>query len=1027
MTFSKDYKSLLHALSISLLITASSGSLYAQVHTPFIHQNKSLIEAKDQFAQKLYANANQSAYDYLELQDNTYNVQPASAADRAKYYSVVSQLKLNKINSAENAVAYISSTANPVYKQRAAYILAQYYFRKGELNNAATYYELAGISNLDNKEIADAKFELAYCYFNNNQFNQAEPLLASIKEIGGKYYDAGNYYYGLLAYNQGNYNDALKSFKLVEDKADYKEIVPYYIAEIHYFLGDKQTALNNSLALINAPQKSYYDNELHLLAGQVYFEEQNYKTALPYFEHYYDNTERIRKEDLYEMAFCYYKLKDWDNAIEYFKPLSDTRDSLGQTSMYLLGDCYLNTNDKKSARNAFSICADMPYNRAQKEAALLLAGKLSYELGYNNDAIYYLNILLADFSNSVHTDDAKTILSDLLTRTRNYQEAYAALEDVSKRDKNYSRVLQKVAYGYAIQQVQQNNIAFADSLLSISLENKVDPTYQLAATFWKGEVSYKLNRYNDAYSYAKRFIDQDNYKAYAEALSPQATDKNAYLTLGYASMELSKYNDAQNYFAKAKTISYGADSNAFADILLKEADAAFMQKDYSTAVSIYDEVITSGNGNVDYATYQKAIISGLEGNNAKKSTLLKSLVSQQPPSKYAVESRYELGLTLIEENKYKQAIQTLTPLTEAYEVRNIAPKAWMKIGFAYQQDNNTSKAIESYKKIIEEYVSSEERPAALDAIKNLYIQSGKPEEYAKLLKKNDLGDVEENMLDSTYYATAEAKYADGDWQAASKLLETYIDKYPTGVFIDKAHYYLAESYYQLGKNSEALKNYDVVLESQWSNFSENSARRAAAIAFALNDAERAKNYYGQLRNMAMDQETLNSAYNGLMLSSYKLKQLEDAAAYADTLLSLPGLDESVTNRALLYRAQSLKQTGDLNNALSAYQQLQSAKISSVAAEAKYNVAAIYYEKEMLKEAEKAANEAIQQGGNDYWVVKSFLLISDILIKQEDYFNAKATLQSIIRNSKIKDIKQEAEERLQKVKALESKKSKLSEE
>jgi thioredoxin-like negative regulator of GroEL len=80
----------------------------------------------------------------------------------------------------------------------------------------------------------------------------------------------------------------------------------------------------------------------------------------------------------------------------------------------------------------------------------------------------------------------------------------------------------------------------------------------------------------------------------------------------------------------------------------------------------------------------------------------------------------------------------------------------------------------------------------------------------------------------------------------------------------------------------------------------------------------------------------------------------------------------------------------------------------------------------LKEAEDAASKNIKlSAGNDYWVVKTYLLLADILIKEKDYFNAKATLQSIIQNAKTDALKAEAQQKLDELKTLEG--SKLSNE
>lgn len=1001
-----------------------SQSATSQVLAPNLPQNKQLALAEDQYYQKHYKEAVQSAQNYL-AQTGLEISYPHK--DKANFIITVASLKLEQQDAPEKALEYIASTANPTYKQRTAYALGQYYFRNNMYAEAIPYYEMADISNLSNAEIANEKFELAYCYFSNNELNRAEPLLASIKEISGSYFKEGNYYYGLLAYNQNRYEEALKSFERIANEKDYKDIVPYYIAEIYYFTNNKQKALSEATRLIRSVEKSFYDNELHLLAGQILFEEKRYKDALPFFEHYYDNTDKIRKEDLYEMGYCYYKLGKWQNAIDKFKLLSDTRDSLGQTSMYLLGDCYLNTLDKKSARNAFSICADMPFNQELKEAALLLSARLSYEMGYNGEAVYFLNSLIADFPNSQYSDEAKTLLSDLLIRTRNYKEAFAALEDVQQRDQEFKKVYQKVAYGYAIQKIQSGDIEAADQLLTEALKYSVDETYTTATYFWKGELAYRLNNYTQVVQYTQKFMNADVGRRAVEELSPSATMSNAYLNMGYAATELKEYDKAQKYFNNSYALNTNsADSTVMLNALLREADALFMQKSYDSAIAKYNTVIAQHSLDYDYAQFQKATILGLQDRNREKESILKELTSNSS-SVYATDARYELALTYIEEDKYKQAISTLMPLTEAYERRNMAPRAWMKIGFAYQQLNNTDKAIESYKRIIEEYSSSTERVAALDALKSLYIQSGKPELYADLLKKNNLGSVDENTLDSTYYATAEAQYSSEKYEGAIQALNEYLNKFPNGAFVNKANYYKAESYIQLKQYDKALEGYDAVLQNPWSDFSENSAKKAAAIAFQNKDYEQAIKYYNALQNNAMSTENIQLSYSRLTQAHYNLAEYKKTILYTDTLLSLPGIGENAKMEAQLLKARSLQKTEQYAEALSIYKSLTTATKAATSAEARYQIADIYFVQGKIKEAEEAANSTIQNAeGQDYWIVKSYILLSDILVKQKDYFNAKATLQSIVKNTKITELKEIASERLKEATALEKKNSKLSE-
>jgi len=999
---------------------------FSQEHLMQRPEHKLLRLADEQYQQGHYRLSVSSAEKFLSRSYGYVGAQYADERDRAMYIRTIAQLKLDIAGAEDSATRFLAGTANPVYRQRTALALGQYYFRHEDLNKAIPYYESANISNLTNQEIADSKFELAYAYFNSRQFEKAEPLFASIKEVQGKYYLAGNYYYGLLAYNDGKYEEALSSFKRIDNEPQYRNIVPYYIAEIYYFMGNRKKALEEAMRLTSRPEKLYYDNELHLLAAQVLFEDQRYGEALPYFEHYYDNTDKIRKEELYEMGYSYYRVNEWKNAIEKFKPLSNAQDSLGQTAMYLLGDCYLKTGDKKSARNAFSICSDMPFNNGQQEASLLLFGKLSYDMGYNDDAIRGFTTLIRDFPESPYGSEAKTFLSDLLIKTNRYEEAYAAMKNVAARNADYWKVWQKVTYGYAMQQLQNGNLTEANNLLTASLENPVDDAYESVAYFWRGDIAYRQNRPADVLNNLKPFVSKYENNRRLSLLSPQATLPNAYLNMGYAAMTLQDYSAAQNYFAKARQ-GVDAGSSIAVNAGLREADAAFMQKNFKEALSLYDKAIAANTAESDYARLQKGKLLGVQGKVNDKMALLQQVVNKGAASNYANEARYELASTYIEEDKYQQAINLLQPLTTDPNARNYASKAWTKIGFAYQELDNNAKAIDAYKKVITDFPAGEDRTIALDALRSLYMESNQPEAYASLLKENNLPSAGSESLDSTYYATAEAQVAGGRWANARATLSAYLEKFPNGAFTTKAHYYKGESHYQLKENDAALGEYDIVLAAPWNEFSEASAKRAADIAYKSGNFQKAAGYYGLLRNAAMSKENLQLAYSGLMRSWYNNGQYEQAGSYADTLLTMPELDEDIMNEVQFFKAKSLQRTNKASEALAVYQQLQQAKNNNVASEARYRIAELYYQQNNLKDAEAAAAEALRQNaGNDYWVVKSYLLIADILVKQKDYFNAKATLQSLVKNTKNADLKREATQKLEEVRKMEKQQNKLKE-
>ena len=67
----------------------------------------------------------------------------------------------------------------------------------------------------------------------------------------------------------------------------------------------------------------------------------------------------------------------------------------------------------------------------------------------------------------------------------------------------------------------------------------------------------------------------------------------------------------------------------------------------------------------------------------------------------------------------------------------------------------------------------------------------------------------------------------------------------------------------------------------------------------------------------------------------------------------------------------------------------------------------------------------ESGSYDFWLTRSYILLGDIFMQQKDYFNAKATYQSVAQNSTIAELKTEAQQKLDKVTVSDKAASKLN--
>src|SRR5690606_12062411 len=140
--------------------------------------------------------------------------------------------------------------------------------------------------------------------------------------------------------------------------------------------------------------------------------------------------------------------------------------------------------------------------------------------------------------------------------------------------------------------------------------------------------------------------------------------------------------------------------------------------------------------------------------------------------------------------------------------------------FSYQQLGDADRAIKAYEYLLAHFPQSEEKSAALEALKSLFISENRPDAYASLLANHAADGPSDLSLDSTYYAAAIHQFAQQDYRKARDAFNQYLESYPQGIFVIRASYYKAESHEQLKEKAEARKAYDRVLELPWNEFTE---------------------------------------------------------------------------------------------------------------------------------------------------------------------------------------------------------------
>ena len=1000
-----------------LLAVLFSFSIFAQPTLVFTDAEKQFKEAKELFIKQQYA----LAYPLLQEVKKQYPDEQKSnnvyLHDDVNYYYIVCRLKLQLPVAEEEAKHYIDWINNEPRLELMSYHLGKFYFTKNDFTNAVKYYEQASLDNLSNEEIADAKFEKAYCYFNLKRFAEAKPLFNEIHQLPeNKYYIPANYYYGFISYYDRNYSEALKAFKLVELKEDYKGVVPYYIAQIYYFQNKKEEALKYGESVLSRGGL-YYEKEMKQLLGQIYFEKKNYAKALPLLEQYVKNATKVSKEDLYELSYSYYEAKQLTKAIEGFKQLSNELDSLGQNSMYLLADCYLRTNQKANARTAFQYCASNSSNRQQQEISLFNYAKLSYDLGYQDFALNGMRKFLNDYPNSDYITEAKEILVGLLANTNNFKDALNLYESFGKPTSGMEKVYPRILYGRAVEYFNDQQIVKADELFTKIL--KLPPSAVTPyANFWKGEIAYRVPDYDAAIRYLSTYLQS------GAAAQGEATTSTAKYDLGYSWMKKENYKQAMGNFealAKSNTTATAVEQDAY----VRNADCYFMTKDFAKAGSMYDVVLNNALPQSDYAMFQKAMIAGIKS-AAGKIAILNNLNRLYPQSSLVPDATMEVANTYMADEKFREAIPYLNKVLAAANSGGLKPKAYLKLGLSYYNIDNNEQALTNYQQLIQQYPQSAEADEALDNIKNIYVEAGKPNEYVELMRKNGKN-ISATEADGLTYTAAELKYTSNDCAGAIAGFNNYLSQFPAGASVLDANFFRSECYAKSKDWANALTGYTYVNSRGINKYFERATLAASRINyFELKDYAKAKKNFESLRSGAINQDNQLEAVRGLVRCDYQLKEYAEANEAAKELLKGKGISTDDRSIAFLVLGKSQQTSNDCAGAIASFKSCAAINKSAWGAEARYEIASCQFSLRNYAAAEKAAQAVIKETSSyDYWITSSYILLGDIFMEQKDYFNAKATYQSVAQNSTIAVLKTTAQEKLEKATAAEKAASKIN--
>ena len=1010
----RSSKSIYHIFLLLFAITLS-GSVLAQRTLSVQSSDPRLKIAFDLMERHNYQAA------LAEFQ--SFSQESGAASDlamTARYYAAHCALKLYHPDAEEQLLAFNQRNPGSLYESRVWFDLANYYFRIKKWETAVQYYTRIPADGLEDESQIEADYKTGVSCFQLQQFDRAKSYFQKLRRKDHPFKGSAAYYTAYLNFKDGLLDDAMADLDVARTSPEYKPSIPVLKASILYKKKDYKEVIDLGEETFKDTARIANPEELHLLVGESYFNLKEYTKAAGHFETYSKGVRgNLPRALQFRVAFTYFKTDQTDKAIAGFRQVAarlDTtkgkQDSLGQYGSYYLGICYLKKDQKQFAYNAFDLASEMKADPHIQEVAWFNAGKLAYDLEKYSDAVEILKDFVDNYPNSSHTVEANELIGEGLLNSNNFEAALAYMENARVKTDRLSLAYQRAAYQRGTTLFNDGNTVKAAELFNQSLKYPSDKETQAAAHFWLAES------YNQDRLYAKAAAE------YAACLKVEGVSSMPYFSkakfgLGYANFNLKDYSKALGYFKDyLSDVEKLQQKPNYADALLRYADCLYATKDYPGALRSYDKAMDARTADMDYAFYQKGVVYAVLKDFENARTNFSVVVEKYSKSRLYDQALYQKAQMDFESTNYQAAIRGYSNIIESMPGSPVLPFCYLNRGISASNLKEYPAAVKDFKQILDDYPAHSAANSAILGLQEALVQTGDVDQLNEYIGKYKKANPESDALESIEFETCKALYNNQKYEKAITGFQEYLKNYGNSTFAAEAKFFLAESQYRSGNKGEALQMYKNIVSQGKSNWYIRSTFRIGELEYAAGNFQSSASQYTTLLNgVAKSAKDVNNATLGLLESLYQLGRYDSVATLSAELLKKENLAQDVANKASLYAAKVYVGKGEYEKAIDELLNTVNNAQDINGAEAQYLVGEVFFKQKKYNESLAALFDLKSRfAAYPKWYNKGFLLMADNYVGQKEYFQAQATLNSIIENAKDKETISGAKSRLTSLKA-----------
>lgn len=1001
---------------VGLTICVLAVNAIAQETMVYNHQDVLFNEGRELYNQRKFAASYRNFEEFLKTADKN----KAGQIQEAEYYMAADAYELGQADAEKLLVSYLNNHPYTPFYDKTTLMLGMLKYDAKKYDVALKAFEKLDDKHLNQHERVDYLFCKGYAYLQTKKYPKALEVFKELKEMNTRYQLSATYYYAYSEYTLGNYKVALPEFLKIENTEEYKNIVPYYVIQIYYAQKDFDKLNSRAETLLKNNPTNPNNAEIFRIMGEISYDKQDYTKAIGYLKQYEKLSPQVLRDDIYLLGLSYYQTNDYKNATSYLSKATTAADEMTENAYLHLGNAYIRLKDKTNARLAYEAALRTKFNPAVREEALYNYALTTYETTTAfGESISAFEQFLNEFPDSKYENSAYNYLASAYMTTKNYESAYQSILKIKNPNARLLETKQYLLYQIGTQAFTQNNLSKAIEYFTLSLQGSGRGKYAAESYFWRSESYYRSGQTDKSIADLKSFF----LNSYATS---SANYKIANYSMAYAYFSQKNYTESLNWFLKYTSMENEKGAVTYPDALNRIGDCYFNARSFDKAESYYDRAAAVSPNSGDYAAFQSAYVAGLQKNYLAKINRLEKLIATYPKSEYIDDALYEMGRAYVLLDNDAKAVATYQRLLSLQPNSALARKAALEIGMVYFNENNFDQAITAYKKVISTYPGSEEAYTALESLESAYVEKNDVQSYLAYVKTVNMKITGNTAAraDSISYIAAEKQYMSANYAQAVSGLRAYLSSYcPGGRFCTIARFYLADSYYRSNDKANALESYKALLQIAGNQYIQEATTRCAEITYDNKDYASSLQYFKQLQYLAQNNDERNVARLGILRCSYFLDDHQTTVTIANEIINDVKTTAELKSEARYNRAKAYIALNQSANAVADLKTLAADTRTANGAESKYLLANVYFQQGKWSDAENEVLDfAKKNTPYQFWLARSFVLLADVYIKQNNDFQAKQYLLSLQKNYTEQDeVQTLITERLNGIAARESKK------